>query len=605
MSSFLPSVFGGAAAPPTTPVQCSVCLTPVQSGESFTDPSGCGHLLHLKCFMQTHNSLHSSCPTCRKPFQLGTPAPSVGPAPPSAAIPLASPVPPFGSQRRSSRSERSAGTVPPEEPLLVVERQTAQPTAADTSATTSATTSAEPVIEITTTPEVPAVAAGEEKKMYVNVSTISHENEALEKSRVGVDLVMILDKSGSMGGEKEKLLRNAVEFVIGELDERDRLCTVAFDTRAHYEHGLINMNAVGRDRAVSHARGPGLRSGGGTDIYNGMQAGVAALNARKVPNAVTTIFLLTDGIDDRNLEEKLALARHARSMGWFLYIFAFGGDHNAAHLNTIAEAADSSYIFIDNLATVREAFGGAIGSQQGVAGKLLNLTINAADESVQFHRVASGQYSSNISADRRMAIISYPNLLIGEKRDCCIELTIPRTSSDTTVVFNANLTYTPASTETSVGGASEIRVSCSPCIVARPALIETPLPRNIEVDAQINRITGVSVIERASALADSNNLEEARRIISEAQTEMSSSVSSSHASTQAMVYELTECLGRLQTRREWDTIGRSEQMESCNIHKTQRGVYSKKSRYTPGADSSSAVYSNSRSKQCQSKASFF
>jgi Ca-activated chloride channel family protein len=443
--------------------------------------------------------------------------------------------------------------------------------------------------------------------MFVNVSTVAQNNNHTEKSRVGVDLVMILDKSGSMGGEKERLLRDAVEFVIAELDERDRLCTVAFDNRAHFEHGLINMGPAGRETALRHARGPGLRASGGTDIYDGLKTGVAALNARKVPNAVTTIFLLTDGIDNRHLEEKLALARQARSLGWFMFIFAFGADHNASHLNAIASAADSSYIFIDNIATVREAFGGAIGSQQGVAGKLLNLSVQAADEGVVIHRAAAGQYTSNVAADGRLAIVTYPNLLVGEKRDCCVEVTIPVAASgrDITTILNATLTYTPADASNDSVTTDDLTVISPPVTILRPATLDTPLPRHDAVDSQINRLNGIEAIEKATALADAGNLDAARALITRAKTEMETSVSVSHPSTQAMIAELTECMGRLQTRHEWESIGRSEQLESYNVHTCQRGVHSKKSRYTNNKSSASEQYSTTMSKACQSKASFF
>jgi hypothetical protein len=334
---------------------------------------------------------------------------------------------------------------------------------------------------------------------------------------------------------------------------------------------------------------------------------VAALNARKTPNAVTTIFLLTDGIDNSNLEGKLALARQAREKGWFMFVFAFGNDHNAAHLRTIAEAADSSYIFIDNLATVREAFGGAIGSQQGVAGKLLNLSIKAVDPGVSIHRVVAGQYATTTAADGRSATVAYPNLLIGEKRDCCVEITLPEVSSSTesSTVLSATLTYTPASGDISTSEGGDITVISPACTVDRPVKIDTPLPRNEVVDAQINRLTGIEVLEKAASLANANKLDEARSIITAAKVNMCSSSSAANPSTVSMITELDDCIGRLQTTDEWISGGMAEQMESLNIHQAQRGVYSKKSKYCDDRMSSASAYSNNFSKACQKKAGWW
>lgn len=484
-------------------------------------------------------------------------------------------------------------SVPAEELLAKVASKPSAPTKND-----------DPVdIEVSVTPEVPAFTASSEHTMFVNVSIQSHDVEVADKLRVGVDLVTILDKSGSMSGEKERLLRNAMEFVIGELGEKDRLCTIAFDSSAHFEHGFVTMGAAGKSTALHHVQGPGLNSGGCTDIFDGLQLGVAALNQRKTSNAVTTIFLLTDGIDNANLDKKLELAREARRKGWFMFIFAFGNDHDAGHLRQIADAADSSYVFIDNLATVREAFGGAIGSQQGVAGKLLSLSIQAADPDVQITRARAGQYEVKVSADGRMAVVTYPNLLIGEKRDCCIELILPEVSSsvESTAVLNASLTYTPISST----GTDEVTVISPGCSVSRPAAIDVPMARNEIVDAQINRLKGIDAIAKATALANSNHLEEARAEIMNAKLVMVTSSSATNPSTVAMVTELEDCVGRLQTSHEWASGGMAEQMESLNVHQAQRGVYAKKSKYCDSRVSSASAYSNNYSKACQKKASLF
>lgn len=533
--------------------QCSVCLIPVKPGDAFTDPSGCGHLLHLPCFMQAHANMHSLCPTCRAPF--GT-----KPARPQSAR-LALPAAPsqrfvFGSNRRFAEL-----VVPPEEPLnFSTDMETTKIVEAVPSDTTAA-----PNVEISITPEVPAVTAAAGSKLFVNVSTTSRNVIDVGTTRVGVDLVAILDKSGSMTGEKEALLREALGFVINELDSQDRLCTIAFDSNAHYEHGLLRMTEEGKSRAHAAARGPGLMASGGTCIYDGLRCGMGALNTRKVPNAVTTVFLLTDGIDDSNLMEKLEIARQIRANGWFLFIFAFGKDHNASHLNAIAEAAGSSYIFVEDLSTVREAFGGAIGSQKGVAGKLLTISVSALDEGVVFQRALSGQYASSISAFGRVATISYPNLLIGEKRDCCLEVILPAAlpGADTnglfegaavraTRVLSVTLTYSSVSTE---GIDREVTVESAPLIIMRPERISAPLARDSGVDSQINRINVIETIERATSLADQGHLLEARQLVESARVSLMSSASREHHSTISMVAELDQCFRRvIREQHGWTSV---------------------------------------------------
>jgi Mg-chelatase subunit ChlD len=538
-------------------------------------------------------------------------------------------------------------------------------------------------MQIVLTPEVNAIEAGTTRRMFVNVNTTSLEAESIDTSgavskpaatpqRAGIDLVMILDKSGSMGGEKEALLRDAVKFVIDELSGVDRMSLVAFDSFAKYLQGLTIMNESGRTRSHGVAKSRGLDASGGTSILAGMQYGMRVLNERKTVNAITTVFLMTDGQDPSNLEEKLRLAREIRAKGWFLFVFAFGKDHDAGHLNTIAQAADSSYIFINDLATIREAFAGAIGSQQNVAAKLLTVTVCAEAPGVVIHRASGGQYQTIVAEDGRSVTVSYPNLLTGESRDCLLEITIPVASTavasagdgsassppatvpvmavavasdDTkaaalpvvhavavaadadesvarvsaaiesvhinsdasTTILSASLTYSPVVND-DLG--ARCTVHCEPCRVARPSTLSVAPVRNVLVDMQANRIMGTDAIDRATAMADSYRLEEARSLLTTTRETMQRSVSASEAMTLAMINELSECLGRLQSRAVWEAEGRAHTMESYNVYRAQRGVYSKRSPASAMSSSGGAAYESasvmfqtSSSRATQNKAS--
>lgn len=48
-----------------------------------------------------------------------------------------------------------------------------------------------------------------------------------------------------------------------------------------------------------------------------------------------------------------------------MYVFGFGADHDSAHLQMIAVAAESPFIYVEETDQVIDAFGGAIGALQG------------------------------------------------------------------------------------------------------------------------------------------------------------------------------------------------------------------------------------------------
>ena len=58
-----------------------------------------------------------------------------------------------------------------------------------------------------------------------------------------MDLVCIVDKSGSMQGEKMRLLKQTLVYITEQMNEFDRLAIVSFDTQAvNRSHGLKRMN---------------------------------------------------------------------------------------------------------------------------------------------------------------------------------------------------------------------------------------------------------------------------------------------------------------------------------------------------------------------------
>ena len=61
------------------------------------------------------------------------------------------------------------------------------------------------------------------------------------QSRSPVDIVAVIDHSGSMAGEKLNLVRKTLLFVIDQLKPSDRLCLVLYDDLVSIEFPLTPM----------------------------------------------------------------------------------------------------------------------------------------------------------------------------------------------------------------------------------------------------------------------------------------------------------------------------------------------------------------------------
>ena len=70
----------------------------------------------------------------------------------------------------------------------------------------------------------------------------------VENARPGLDLIFCIDISGSMSGDKLKLVKETLIFVIDQLDETDRVCLITFDDWAEVNAKLNSMTNKNKDQ---------------------------------------------------------------------------------------------------------------------------------------------------------------------------------------------------------------------------------------------------------------------------------------------------------------------------------------------------------------------
>ncbi len=109
------------------------------------------------------------------------------------------------------------------------------------------------------------------------------------------DLVLVLDRSGSMGGWKMVAARRAAARIVDTLNAADRFAVLSFDTTVERPHvlgpGLAEATDRHRFRAVEHLAA--LEARGGTEMLRPLQEAVALLGDGEGRDRV--LVLVTDG----------------------------------------------------------------------------------------------------------------------------------------------------------------------------------------------------------------------------------------------------------------------------------------------------------------------
>ncbi|RYH13809.1 VWA domain-containing protein [archaeon] len=472
------------------------------------------------------------------------------------------------SRRFTQQTSFSSATEDPslaEEDIIIVETAPAAPT--------SVSAAALPGLHLSVTPELSAVSTEEVRGFYSQVHVAFPHELANMSKKSHLDIVCIIDNSGSMGGSKIEHLKRAMEFVVGVLGDKDRLSVVTFNSSATLVHGLKAMTAA--NKALSKGYINRIHATGGTNIFDGMQKGWQVLERRQLRNTSSCVFLLTDGQDQSNLEQKKDLARAIRSSGSSLFLFGFGSDHDSAHMQTIANAAEGSFIYIDTNDTVVDAFGGAIGTQQGCILRHVRVDVTVP-AGVRIESLQTGRYGSTVSPDGSSASVQYIDLFGGEQRDFLVLTTLPAVAAPVD-------RYQVLETE----GSYRLQTTDSAAQSSRPAqgFIKRLPPdelkglaqeRHVQVDSHIVRIATTESLERALVMADQGNIAGASDLLMSAQERLRASPSF-RAGIEVSVQLEQELKNALQglVSRETYVTSRAMIQETSSGYGAQRVAYAK------------------------------
>jgi Ca-activated chloride channel family protein len=154
-----------------------------------------------------------------------------------------------------------------------------------------------------------------------------------------VDLVVVMDTSGSMLGDKISSARTSLMEFIRLLNDRDQLQVMTFNDEVYT---LSDLSPIGekRQNVLNHVSG--LIEGGGTSLYDATLEAYQQLETTGNPDHIRAVVVLSDGMDTEsqaNLAQLLDEIGSSEGAGNAIKIFtiAFGNDADTGVLQQISE----------------------------------------------------------------------------------------------------------------------------------------------------------------------------------------------------------------------------------------------------------------------------
>jgi len=128
-------------------------------------------------------------------------------------------------------------------------------------------------IQLLCASELSSVSRNEDKEFFVNCRLAAIAGaQSTDDERAPVSITAVVDKSGSMRGEKLRLVKVTLEFVINQLKPQDRLGVVSYDHCVKTELQLTNMTPEGKEKAMTCINN--IQVGGSTNLSDGLYTGL-------------------------------------------------------------------------------------------------------------------------------------------------------------------------------------------------------------------------------------------------------------------------------------------------------------------------------------------
>ena len=151
--------------------------------------------------------------------------------------------------------------------------------------------------------------------------------------RMPLNLSLVLDRSGSMAGQKIQHLQESVKLLVDTLARDDVLSVILFDDKADL---LVPAQLVNEKESINNLLAK-ITDRGGTEISRGIKLSIEELRKNLNQERITRMIVLTDGqtYGDEKASIKLVKKLHEDDIG--LSVFGLGEDWNEDFLDELAE----------------------------------------------------------------------------------------------------------------------------------------------------------------------------------------------------------------------------------------------------------------------------
>jgi Ca-activated chloride channel homolog len=345
---------------------------------------------------------------------------------------------------------------------------------------------------------------------YAEVKTGNAVSRNFENERSPLNISVVIDRSGSMSGEKLMNAKLAAKRLVDELNENDYLSVIVYDNAVQV---LQSTTRISNPQAIKN-KIANINEGGGTNLMGGALKGYEEVKRNYKSGYINRVLLLSDGQANEGITNPTEIDRIIRKQiienGITISTFGLGNDYNEDLMTSMAEAGNGNYYFIRNANDLASIFEKEL---NGISNALAHEAIMKImmPENVQVTKVFGNRFTQS----GRVVTINLNTLFANETKGILIQYKNYNPSS-------SNLQFTSVLTFNAVKNNRVQKIMLyNPCnYTESQRLYNTSF--NEWVAAQIALYQSNEQLEFAMKEADKGNYESARQIVKKNKTYMQS-----------------------------------------------------------------------------------
>lgn len=270
--------------------------------------------------------------------------------------------------------------------------------------------------------------------------TVRLDEAPVTEAEQPISLALVLDRSGSMSGQKMDDARRAAHRLVDLLDARDELTFITFSDRIE-STALLTMNA--ENKATVHAAIEGVTAAGATYLSGGIEAGTQALKSAR---GARRMVVVSDGQPTAGVVEPSGLVQlvgRAHDLAITVTALGVGAEYDGMLMQHLAERGGGMYGYLRDGSALDEVLSKEVTAARTSRVRNVELVLRPSN-GLRILEVPGRHVEYSADGD----VLHLADLRPGAPTRVLVRLASDRVEADQTLDVSATLRYRPLNGET-------------------------------------------------------------------------------------------------------------------------------------------------------------